>query len=392
MSEESEARPAPTGLGRIESIQALRFLAAAMVVCFHSTVSLRRVYPGLADLNIPGGAAGVDIFFVISGFIMSVVLARAPTTSWSFLKKRLIRIVPLYWVMTSMMAVLVVLLPAAFRNSILSAPHVAASYLFIPYVHPVLHDFFPLLVPGWTLNYEMAFYLLTALLAAVSLGRRILILGGLFLVLAAAHPFMPALSLASFYTFPIILEFLAGMILASAFLRGTMFPRSVGFAALALAVLVFGTSMYLGTGEGSQRIVFWGVPATLIVFWAIFSATPAWMRSRLAQHLGDASYATYLTHLFTLGAAAAVMERLRLFAFLPPILAFPLLVAAALTVGSLTHLTIERPLLRLLSGGRTITGPWRLAPMHRLRRRIRPGRSATPPAAGEATETSGGGL
>ena len=138
----------------LQSIQILRGLAASAVLAFHAAQR--------SGHSFTIGAAGVDVFFVISGYIMWSVMRDGPSPR-SFLTRRLARIVPLYWAVTLAMVAFSAV-PGALPNLQLTWRHVLLSLLFVPHAAPD-GAVFPVLVPGWTLTYEMFFYaILTAAL------------------------------------------------------------------------------------------------------------------------------------------------------------------------------------------------------------------------------------
>ena len=160
-----------SGGGHFSSIQILRGMAALFVVFFHVSEMLLQytdrqgIFCRFASLWHTG-AAGVDLFFIISGFVMVQSTRdkfQKNGSSSEFMLRRIIRIVPLYWLYTSVMLVLV-LLPFTLKNQVFSGWYTVASYLFIPVLNPASGLDLPLLAPGWTLSYEMYFYLIFALL------------------------------------------------------------------------------------------------------------------------------------------------------------------------------------------------------------------------------------
>ena len=162
----------PVAPRQFQSIQYLRALAALGVVIFHASP---------AEHPFMVGNAGVDIFFVISGFIMWSITEERPASPAAFLKDRLIRIAPLYWLLTTLLVVGALVVPKLFPNLRIDLPYVAGSFLFVPMRPPGstgADPIWPVLVQGWTLNYEMFFYVLFSLclflrpslrLAAISL-------------------------------------------------------------------------------------------------------------------------------------------------------------------------------------------------------------------------------
>ena len=154
------------------SIQYLRAVAAISVALYHV---LHHWLPHDPHVGVLMG--GVDIFFVISGFVMWGVTAGREGGSRSFFSNRLKRIVPLYWIVTTVMLAILLAKPALV-NSRFDVGHVVTSYLFIPRVHPVSGTFYPLLIPGWTLNYEMMFYAIFALILFAPMRFRLLAVVG----------------------------------------------------------------------------------------------------------------------------------------------------------------------------------------------------------------------
>ena len=121
-----------------------------MVVVHHTITALQRFEEANLETTITTGAAGVDIFFVVSGFIIWVITAQRATDSLTFLKRRIVRIIPMYWLFTFITAAIyLTVLQDAYPDGI-SAEHVLKSLFFIPYYHPILDDqIFPLLIVGW---------------------------------------------------------------------------------------------------------------------------------------------------------------------------------------------------------------------------------------------------
>src|SRR5215467_2504234 len=159
---------ASTSNPTIPAIQFLRALAAAAVVAFHVRFDFVNNVspPGFLPAAFNLGAAGVDLFFVISGFVMvysSESLFGRPNAPATFLLRRIVRIVPLYWLMTSVM--LAYVLARGFGPSDASPQLALASYFFIPYRRPS-GAMDPLYGIGWTLNYEMFFYVVFAVAMA----------------------------------------------------------------------------------------------------------------------------------------------------------------------------------------------------------------------------------
>ncbi|NBO18388.1 MAG: acyltransferase [Proteobacteria bacterium] len=304
------------------SIQVLRAVAASMVVLFHLEV-----------LRI--GSAGVDIFFIISGFIMgSIGLRDAPV---SFLKKRIIRLVPLYWMVTLLMCG-ASLKPGLFDRFTFTGEALAKSLLFVPYYNAEGY-IWPLVVPGWTLNYEMFFYALFAI--GLALGRPFVVTLGLLACSVAAGMWMqPENPLLKTWTDSLLIEFAAGLLLA----RYQQRVRGVGPALLLFTGSALGYVWLMQTPPGDipLRVLQAGGPAFLLVCGAIaMERVGKWPRMRVAELLGDASYSLYLLHGLVISACHKLLGK---FITLPASVETVLIFALALVVGVLSFVLVEKPL------------------------------------------------
>ena len=285
----------------IHSIQYLRAIAALMVVWHHARIQL----PGLQEYFTYGNfESGVDVFFVVSGFIMVATTHDKTVSPLQFMRRRVVRVVPSYWLLTLLMTALAILLPSVFRTLQIHPDTLIKSLLFIPhYSRSFPEEIWPLLVPGWTLNYEMFFYAVFALSLLINPARRLIVLAGSFLVLVAAGyaygPFENVL--ASAYTRPIILEFVVGAVIAKLWFGGHL------RVPLPIAVLFFFGGLVLLTIAESSVGLYRGVGAPLVVVAAL--NLEGRVRSPLLHALGDGSYSIYLTHLFSLGVLRFVWAK-----------------------------------------------------------------------------------
>ncbi len=293
---------------RLNSIQYLRAVAALMVVIFHLGIQIQRMgYDGpWADFL----SCGVDIFFVISGFIMWSTTAATPISPLEFMRRRLARIAPLYWTVNILFIIMMLALPNVFQSAKFDLAHIVSSLLFLPYPHPVLATLEPLVVPGWTLNYEMFFYVIFGISLFLPSRARVYAIGGALLAIAlAGQIFHVENTYFKFYTSNIIVEFLLGVIVATAYMNKVLMPPRFLFGtivcSLALAILL---PMLL---PQAPRLLSWGIPAAVTVF-AIVSAEAQKPMARLYLPglLGDASYSLYLTHGVMLSAVGQLWRRL----------------------------------------------------------------------------------
>ena len=332
-------------------VQALRAVAALLVVVHHSLTLWVEKISGShqAAPSWMNGTSGVDIFFVTSGFVMAISapgLAGQPNKASTFLWRRLIRVAPLYWVFTTAKILMLVNVPSLSHKSLGGPWHVVASYLFVPSFNSQ-HEIFPILEVGWTLNFEMLFYLLFAAALAFELPLLTFlapVLGALAWVGTFAQPSWPAVtSLAS----PLVLEFFYGVLLGHFTLQRRLpgkFLSGVLFAVGLAAILTIPISR-------DWRFLFWGVPAAAIVTAVVATEEP--VGKRLPGWLleaGNASYSLYLAHTFLLSAVGMVLVRLHgqgTLAFAGMLVFAVLLCLAA---GECVHRLIELPLLRVLKG------------------------------------------
>ena len=337
-------------------IQALRAAAAFAVVFGHSMNFLERGTASLPTVVTDfQGAVGVDLFFVISGFVMTISaprLLRRTNPSRIFLWRRLLRVAPLYWLLTSLKLLIVFAVPwLDLLNGQPSAWNIGASFLFVPSLNR--HgEIRPVISLGWTLNFEMAFYLLFAvsLLAKRRLLWVLLPLVGALALLGVVRPASAPVwtSLAD----PIVLEFAAGVVIAACALGGRLPSRVVGGACVAGGAAGL---LWLSPGLSPlSRAVHWGVPAALVVLGTVSLEEP--LRRRLPRWvllLGSASYSIYLVQVFIFPLVDGVA--LRVGAADPG--ASPRLLAVAVVVWSVlltavagvgTHLLVERPLTQQL--------------------------------------------
>jgi peptidoglycan/LPS O-acetylase OafA/YrhL len=329
-------------------VQALRAVAATLVVVHHSiSLWLNDVIHTPNARHWTNGASGVDIFFVISGFVMTISLpglAGKPNRAGVFLWRRFTRIVPLYWAALTVQLAQIKFDRAVALDNILTPWRVAASYLFIP-ARNGKGGMFPLITVGWTLNYEVFFYLLfacalvldvsplaflTPVLAAVAL---------LGLVRTQAWP--DCTSLLS----PVVIEFLFGVFLAHLALRRRL-PGSV----VAAALLAGGFAALMGMPEvpSPWGYLAWGLAATAVVAGAvgledaIGHRVPRWLLAA-----GDASFALYLTHNFLLPQVGNLLRAVHITG--TPALASSILLSLAVSFPAalLIHRYLELPLMNL---------------------------------------------
>lgn len=335
----------------IVSIQVLRALAAIAVAIAHFEFDLTRTLGGPVGLpSMRAGDAGVDLFFVISGFVMVYAtgpyFARAGGPS-TFFVHRLIRIVPIYWFVTIIYIVLAAAVPVFGKSY--SIEFAAASFFFVPFARPggVVQ---PLVGQGWTLNYEMFFYVIFAFAVIGTRRTAVFAASCALIVIVVAGKLVAPLPLAfAFWSDPIIIEFVFGMLIALIYVEGVRLPKivSLGFI-IAGPLLILALWSYLSADPG-LRLVSWGVPAALLVAGSTLgSFSPSGWAWRGLAMIGDASYALYLFHSFPI---RAVIHLARAGGFDLAAIAWPLLmisVSSAVGLALAIHYAIERPVTKAL--------------------------------------------
>jgi peptidoglycan/LPS O-acetylase OafA/YrhL len=340
------ARPRAT----LANVEILRFVAAFLVLVEHLLHAFERGYVHTGALHSPVPVlwrSGVDIFFVISGFIMLHVSGNSfgsTASAKDFIVRRIIRVVPMYWLFTSLMVAAALALPGRVNNAALDPAHVGLSYLFIPWPRPD-GQLLPPLGPGWTLNFEMFFYAVFAIGLCFRRTAGLALIGGIFaLAILLGRVFGVGLGPFVFWTQPIIIEFLFGIALAALFGRGIRLGALARIGLIAAGVLLGGYAELQDFSFGT-RWLWAGVPSLMIAAGVILG--PEMPDSRLRRWLivgGGASYALYLSHLFSLKAMGIVWQRIGI----QSSLGF-LIVAgtAAVVVAVLVHLYVETPMIRV---------------------------------------------
>ncbi len=301
-----------------------------------------------SGMDFAVGAAGVDLFFLISGFVLWLAAERAPPTPAAFLAARAVRVAPMYWLWTLIVAALAWRWPRMLPVVHLNLRHAILSLAFVPHLDPWGGPF-PLLPSGWTLTYEVFFYLVFALSLTFPRDRRFRAMAVMLTITG-----LVGFAYHRWYTLlanPMLLEFLVGAALARAWRSGALQRlggAQTGLAAIAAGVILLALQQGLGVRSDFWRPLIFGAPAFLILAGALKLEDAVREGGAVATafvRLGDASYSLYLCHLPVVAAVLA----------LTPGLAGPLRVALtvplALAAGLYCFGWIERPLTEGLRKG-----------------------------------------
>ncbi|WP_246732717.1 MULTISPECIES: acyltransferase family protein [Rhizobium] len=280
----------------VYSIQYLRAIAAIAVTFFHVAF--------IFGWDFVPMAAGVDLFFTISGFIMWTISDARPTTSLRFIKNRVQRVLPIYWICTILFLVAATASPKNYDHLTFNTVDIIRSLLFIPY-YDSTGIVQPVLVPGWTLNFEMFFY--TAFCLALFLKgqtARLLAIAGFLIACVTIGLFTPMTPYSIVYASPLLLEFLAGILIAFVMCKADIKSPTLAAALIVVGLAGLVASSVLDKPTGFIRLLTWGVPSAFIVSGALIAERAALVpKIKRLKILGDASYSLYLTHMITIGIA-----------------------------------------------------------------------------------------
>lgn len=344
----------------IYNLQVLRAIAAILVFFYHSEIYWKDALPSTWLFSL--GLAGVDIFFVLSGYIMAATTASRDTTATSFLSHRIFRIAPLYWIITLLFTFLFFSGFKPVGVTELTPEYLIKSLLFIPFLRGGAAE--PIVTVGWTLNYEIFFYLVFSLCLLIpSMRARHPAVVTLILIALLPRIFGSQNFYAIYYGNPVILEFCFGIVCyhcltwaEKTFVPNRIAPFAAAFLIMSLLFFfapAFGLS---GAGATSHSSTFirpftWGVAGFFAVLSAVTleRAKHVWRRFALVE-IGNASYSIYLIHGLMLHGASKVAKILSsdplTFALVTTIGALVLSIAA----GLIMFRYLEAPINKFLRG------------------------------------------
>lgn len=286
------------------SIQALRAIAAWSVVFTHfAQVNLRtessgfdRLDPVFYSFRIFGGY-GVDLFFLISGFVLFHSTRSESVTPLRFVFDRIRRIAPAYWLATLVLAFCTIVVPGLVPATPFDLTSVVKSLFFVPSPHPSGAGPFPFLTVGWTLIYEMMFYVV---FAVVLLLPRPLHLPGITIGLVLLQVLLKYIGgTAGAYASPIMYEFAIGALIAHVWERGWL-EHAHPLAALCTVSVAIVAIVAM---HGKSQVIWVGLPCAGMLAAAV-SQERLFSAASVLTWLGERSYSTYIWHAHVLYAAA----------------------------------------------------------------------------------------
>ncbi|HCJ9895220.1 TPA: acyltransferase [Escherichia coli] len=299
----------PSSKNKLDAIQFFRCAAIMFVVYAHSFDRIER-YVDLGHYNFLSDLAhfarsGVDMFFIISGFIMSYITHADIYNnkfSWgTFMYKRITRIAPMYWLVTLAVLILLKVAPALFYNTTTNLAHTVGSFLFVPVASPE-GKFAPLLGVGWTLNLEVYFYL-TLSLVIIIFREKYLTSFFVLLLLSVSAGYLfghrENLYLYSLITNPILFEFFMGIMVYHIYSSVRQSNNDFRwYVAFIISILVLVLTIFYRLPD-DMRFIYWGGSyAVLILSTLVLFSSCNFLR--ILIKIGDASYTIYLTHYFVI--------------------------------------------------------------------------------------------
>ncbi len=346
-----------SSLAKNYNIQALRAIAALFVVFDHTITQFNIYYsiPGFFGnvlKNIEGiGTVGVYIFFIVSGYIMSFTTFNKKwdkKESWIFLKKRVLRIYPTYWVWLTILLV-VWYLGFALKQHDYSMLKIVSSYLLLPYSDDIPSKINPVLGQGWTLIFEMFYYLFFTAMIFFNIKKSYAIIVSFIfftlVIVLGTTSFSPFSSLNFFMSSKLFYFFIAGMIIYK--LEGEIlkFQKFNFFAIFLFLICTVSLCLIVLSNPGLFYSKGLMVILGLSFFLLVFIKGSGLKRLKI---LGDASYSLYLSHSFIVMAYGVICKK---FSFSMPVLfVFGVMtIIISLLVGVVSYYLVEVKIQRFLN-------------------------------------------
>lgn len=306
---------------KYQGIQILRAIACCFVVLCHTNLKCK-------------GAFGVDIFMIITGFML---VHSTEKSCDNFMKKRIFRILPMYWFMTIVTSIFVCVLPSLFHSYEFSWSYLIKSLFFIPYEHNGIRQ--PIYGLGWTLNYEMFIYIIFFLALKISKKYRAVISSAICIALVLiSNLFFKQNFIMNYYGSTIILEFVFGMAVwyLLKYIESKCKKMNVYIQTLCFWVSMITIGLLWIFQDNSCRGVISGGLTVLLFFSFFLWSYDKKFENNILVHIGNSSYCIYLTHIYVVRISE------RFFSFMPSILVATISITLSCLVGILWNSCIER--------------------------------------------------
>jgi peptidoglycan/LPS O-acetylase OafA/YrhL len=345
---------------KLISLQVLRAVAAFLVLFTHvfNTAQGRvSVFHMLYSNDF--GAIGVDIFFVLSGAVMTIITYKGREKSVSgFFIKRCRRIIPLYWLIS--LAGFVIWYVC--HNELLSYASVIKTLTIIPILNKN-HFGVGILTVSWTLSFEFFFYIVFSVAIWINPRKASalsFIIISMLVLLGMVYKFQDARLV--FFTNPIMIEFLFGCVCAWIFLSPVKFSPVLSVILLAASILLLFSGVFFGfddaiAHEGNTqkatssllRVYEWGLPSFVLVLCFLMAEKSGTFKApELAVKMGDSSYTLYLLHVPLITIIQTIFLAMHI---VSPNVYFIINIAACLITAHYVHVYVELPMLRFFANG-----------------------------------------
>jgi len=335
--------------GTIQNIQGLRGVAALLVLTFH----LVDIGQNFGQQNnflkiVTFGQSGVDLFFVISGFIIYFIGRgnfQDKRYQKQFLIKRFFRIYPVYWLYTGIL-LLALYIANSERLHQISFSYVLNSFFLVP------QETFPLLSVGWTLIHEVFFYIVFSLLLNFkeTFFIRVISAWGIIILIASVFIDLETRWTPLFFS-PFYLEFIFGCWIAHIIKNSAFYLNGKFATILGMVTLIIGSFLYYkgyqDIPNGLMRILLFGIPATIIVYGAIALEKENFTFHSILFHLGNGSYSIYLSHVITIWVLAKLYNIILHKQYNDSIVIMFLFSIISVGIGIVSYMTIEKQIIRL---------------------------------------------
>lgn len=335
---------------KFQNIQALRGISILLIILYHLLAIEQKYNHGVAVLPdcFYIAFSAVDLFFIISGFVMVAVSQgqfRHQYAIQNFIYHRLTRIFPAYWFYFFILLVIYLIKPNLINASQAHQVNLLESFFLLP------QDKLPLIAVGWTLTYELYFYMVFACFLALPekyFRYAIAVWASIILIVTFSTPNFSSPTLQVIFN-PLTLEFIAGCVIGRLLYAGIhkygSFFLVFGSTLLIINYLLYRQFISHTVPDGLLRVCLYGIPQACIVYAAVALEIRRNYFSKLLVLLGDSSYSTYLTHVMVL----SVLGRLWNIIFIPNkfimIMAFITMVVSCLVFGYISYRLLEKPLI-----------------------------------------------
>ena len=321
---------------KLNNLQILRGISALLVCCFHFRDDLNFGNLKLGEFLFSKGGIGVPIFFVISGFIMVFTTQKINFKTGnisnqiiSFYKKRIIRIIPLYYLLTIAWIIVGGNILLYFSGE--SLQRLIHSFLFLPQ-----KDTFPVLFLGWSLNYEMFFYLVFGI-SLIFTTRRYIFIIALFIttyILGLIFNFENAF--LQMVTSPLNLHFVAGILFGIILTKNNIDRKYSIF--LSAAGILFFALMFFKVITIKSQLLSLLIVSIFVLSFLLFDYSFKWKGNKALIFLGDISYSLYLSHPFV----EIIFKRFKIQNDIFKVPFFLIKIAAVIAVASFLYYFIEK--------------------------------------------------